>query len=31
MMKKFLEYLICATIGAVLMVICVLFQVVISW
>lgn len=30
-MKKFLEYLICASIGAVLMAICVLFQAVISW
>lgn len=30
-MKKFLEYLICATIGAVLMAICVFFQAVIYW
>lgn len=30
-MKKFIEYLICATIGAVLMAICVFFQAVISW
>lgn len=30
-MKKFLEYLICATIGAVLIAICVFFQAVISW
>lgn len=30
-MKKFLEYLICAIIGAVLMAICVFFQAVIYW
>lgn len=30
-MKKFFEYLICATIGAVLMAICVFFQAVIYW
>lgn len=30
-MKKFLEYLICASIGAVLVAICVFFQAVISW
>ena len=30
-MKKFLEYLICASIGAVLMAICVFFPAVIYW
>lgn len=30
-MNKFLEYLICASIGAVLMAICVFFQAVIRW
>lgn len=30
-MKKFLEYIICATIGAALVAICVFFQAVISW
>ena len=30
-MKKFLEYLICASIGALLMAICVFFQAVIYW
>lgn len=30
-MKKFLEYLICASIGAVLVAICVFFQAVICW
>ena len=30
-MKKFFEYLICATIGAALVAICVFFQAVVSW